>query len=122
MFLKENAIKYSKFVGRDELIKTTAKLISDDNVVGWFQGRMEWGPRALGSRSILSNATNPKMQEILNLKVKHREKFRPFAPVVCAEDAMTYFECNEPLPIPTDYMLMVYPIREKFQGKIPGNP
>jgi carbamoyltransferase len=81
---------------------------------------MEWGPRALGSRSILSNASNPKMQDILNLKVKHREKFRPFALVVPEEDAKDYFECDEPVPIPTDFMLMVYPIKEDKQKLIPA--
>ena len=119
-FLEKNNIKYTKFKSREEKIQTTAKLIKEDNVIGWFQGRMEWGPRALGARSILSNATNPRMQEILNLKVKHREKFRPFAPVVCEDDAHKYFECDTPIPKPTDFMLMVYPIKEKFHKKIPS--
>lgn len=119
-FLDENKIKYSQFKTENELIKKTAKLIFQDNVIGWFQGKMEWGPRALGARSILSNATNPKMQEILNLKVKHREKFRPFAPVVCEEDALDYFDCDKPLPTPTDFMLMVYPIKKKWHKKIPS--
>jgi carbamoyltransferase len=60
------------------------------------------------------------MQEILNLKVKHREKFRPFAPVVCAEDAQTYFVCDTPVPEPTDYMLMVYPVRKEWRTRIPA--
>lgn len=81
---------------------------------------MEWGPRALGNRSILSNPTNPKMKDILNLKVKHREHFRPFAPVVCEDDALDYFECDEPIPIPTDFMLMVYPIKKEKQKLIPA--
>ena len=119
-FLDEHGVKYSVFKNDDELVKKTADLIYNDNVIGWFQGRMEWGPRALGSRSILSNACNPKMKDILNLKVKHREKFRPFAPVVPVEDAMKYFECDEPIPLPTDFMLMVYPIVKKFQEKIPA--
>jgi carbamoyltransferase len=95
-------------------------MIKNNSVVGWFQGRMEWGPRALGSRSILSNAMNPKMQEILNEKVKHREKFRPFAPVVCIDDALEYFECDKPVPEPTDFMLMVYPIKKKYHSIIPA--
>ncbi|MBR9677243.1 carbamoyltransferase [Candidatus Woesearchaeota archaeon] len=119
-FLKNMKIKYYKFKNDKELIKTTAKLIQQNNVIGWFQNRMEWGPRALGARSILSNPTNPQMQEVLNLKVKHREKFRPFAPVVCADDALKYFECDIPIPEPTDYMLMVYPIKKQWQKKIPA--
>lgn len=119
-FLDKNSVNYSEFKDEKELVKTVAKLINEDNVIGWFQGEMEWGPRALGSRSILSNACNPKMQEILNLKVKHREKFRPFAPVVCEEDALKYFECDKPVPEPTDYMLMVYPIVKKWHTKIPS--
>ena len=81
---------------------------------------MEWGPRALGTRSILSNATNPQMQEILNVKVKHREKFRPFAPVVPANEAFKYFECDSPIPEMTDFMLMVYPIKKEWHKKIPA--
>jgi len=119
-FLDSNKIKYFEFKTKKELIKKTASLIYYDNVIGWFQGRMEWGPRALGARSILSNPTNPKMQEILNLKVKHREKFRPFAPVVCVDDALKYFDCDKPIPEPTDFMLMVYPIFKKWHKKIPS--
>jgi len=119
-FLDEYKINYTSFKNDEELVKKTAELIYKDNVVGWFQGRMEWGPRALGSRSILSNACNPKMQDILNLKVKHREKFRPFAPVVPEEDAKGYFECDEPVPIPTDFMLMVYPIKKDKQKLVPA--
>ena len=119
-FLDKNKIKYSTFKSNKELVRETARLINKDKVIGWFQGRMEWGPRALGSRSILSNATNPEMQEILNLKVKHREKFRPFAPVVCEDDALKYFDCDKSIPEPTDYMLMVYPIFKKWHKKIPS--
>ncbi len=119
-YLDEHRIKYTTFKNEKELVDTTAKLIFEDNVIGWFQGKMEWGPRALGSRSILSNACNQKMQEILNLKVKHREKFRPFAPVVCIEEASDYFECDAPIPEPADYMLMVYPIKKQWHSKIPA--
>ncbi len=118
--LDENRIKYSKFKNNEELIRTTAKMIHNNNVIGWFQHGMEWGPRALGARSILSDACNPKMKEILNLKVKHREKFRPFAPVVCEDDALKYFDCDKPLPKPTDFMLMVYPVLKKWRDKIPA--
>ncbi len=119
-FLSDNAITYHKFKNSKELVSTTAKLISEDQVIGWFQGRMEWGPRALGSRSILSNASNPAMKDILNSKVKHREKFRPFAPVVCEDDALKYFDCDTPVPEPTDFMLMVYPVRKQWHKKIPS--
>ena len=119
-FLDKNKIRYYKFKNENELIKKTARLIYDNYVIGWFQNRMEWGPRALGSRSILSNPCNKKMQEILNLKVKHREKFRPFAPVVCEEDALKYFDCDKPIPEPTDFMLMVYPIKKKYHKRIPA--
>ncbi len=119
-FLDKNEIRYYKFKNDKELIEKTAELIFKNNVIGWFQGRMEWGPRALGSRSILSNAGNPEMQEVLNLKVKHREKFRPFAPVVCENDALKYFDCDKPIPSPTDFMLMVYPIKKKWHKQIPS--
>jgi len=119
-FLDKNNIKYSEFNDNKELLDKVSKLIYNNNVIGWFQGRMEWGPRALGSRSILSNPCNPKMKEILNVKVKHREKFRPFAPVVCIENASKYFECDKPISEATDFMLMVYPIRKKWQKKIPA--
>ncbi len=119
-FLDKNSIKYSTFRDDRELIQKTARLIRENNVIGWFHGRMEWGPRALGARSILSDPTNPNMQDILNLKVKHREKFRPFAPVVCEDDTKEYFECDEPVPIPTDFMLMVYPIHKDKQKLIPA--
>jgi|TARA_B100000315_G_C14586377_1_gene593253 carbamoyltransferase len=119
-FLDKNKIKYSEFKDEKELIKTSAKMIYDNYVVGWFHLGMEWGPRALGARSILSNPCNPKMQEILNQKVKHREKFRPFAPVVCEDDALKYFDSDVPIPEPTDYMLMVYPIKKEWQKKIPA--
>ncbi len=119
-FLDKNNIKYSEFKNDEELVETTAGLVFDNNVVGWFQGRMEWGPRALGARSILANPCNPEAQELLNTKVKHREKFRPFAPVVCVENAEDFFYCDNPVPEPTDYMLMVYPVYKKWHKIIPS--
>ncbi len=119
-YLDLNDITYREFTSKEKLVQTTAKLIHQNNVIGWFQGRMECGPRALGSRSILANPTNPEMREILNLKVKHREEFRPFAPAVCEDDALKYFDCDKPIPLPTDFMLMVYPIREEWHKKIPA--
>jgi len=119
-FLDKNKIKHLKFKDEKELIKTTAKLIHENNVIGWFQGRMEFGPRALGNRSILANPCNPEAKELLNTKVKHREKFRPFAPVVCKDNTLKYFECDKSIPEPTDFMLMVYPVRKGWHKKIPS--
>ena len=90
-------------VDDDELIEQTASALADDQAIGWFQGRMEFGPRALGARSILGNARSPSMQKMLNLKVKYRESFRPFAPSVLREDVADWFELDGDSP----YMLMV---------------
>ena len=81
---------------------------------------MEWGPRALGNRSILANPLNPEMRDILNKKVKHREEFRPFAPAICEEDIGRFFDIDNPLPTPTQYMLMVYPIRKEWRRRLPS--
>lgn len=119
VFLEKN-IKFHECKNKKDVVQTTVELLAKEKVVGWFQGRMEWGPRALGSRSILADASNPKMKEILNLKVKHREHFRPFAPVVCEDDAQKFFECDSPIPHATDFMLMVYPVRKQWHKKIPA--
>lgn len=119
-FLDSNNVKYTEFKSEEDLIKSVAKLIYENNVVGWLHGGMEFGPRALGGRSILSNPCNPKMQDILNLKVKHRERFRPFAPVICLEDVKDYFEADKDIPLAADYMLMVYPIKKNKQKLIPA--
>ena len=116
-YLDDKNINYFQFKSDDDLIKTTAKLIWENNVIGWFQGSMEWGPRALGARSIISNATNPEMKDIINAKVKHRELFRPFAPAVTAEDAKKYFELDKE---DEKFMLFVYPIKKEFHKKIPA--
>lgn len=120
IFLEEKNIIYKTFKSDHDLISTVATLIKDKAVIGWFQGPMEWGPRALGNRSILASPLFHDMRDILNAKVKHRELFRPFAPVICADDATKYFLCDNPVPNPTDYMLMVYPIMEKEKTKIPA--
>lgn len=118
-FLKDHQIIHKEFQTDDLLLEEVANLLKDRYVIGWFQGRMEWGPRALGNRSILASPIPEEMRDILNAKVKHRELFRPFAPVVCSDDALTFFECDSPVPEPTDYMLMVYPIKEQYRAKIP---
>lgn len=104
-----------KFENFDELGSTVADLINTGNVVGWFQGRMEFGPRALGNRSILGDARNAEMQKKLNLKIKYREGFRPFAPSVKAEEAKNYFELDTASP----YMLIVAPVKESRRNKMP---
>ncbi|MGO8741060.1 MAG: carbamoyltransferase [Limisphaerales bacterium] len=100
----------------DELLEATVKLLADEKVVGWFQGRMEFGPRALGNRSILGDARSPRMQSVMNLKVKFRESFRPFAPVVRRERAADYFELDEDSP----YMLLAAPVRAGLRLPLPA--
>jgi carbamoyltransferase len=95
-------------LGDDEVIDRTASALADEKAVGWFQGRMEFGPRALGARSILADARSPAMQRTLNLKVKYRESFRPFAPSVLREDVADWFE----LDVDSPYMLMVADVVE----------
>ena len=87
----------------------TADLLSTGNVVGWFSGRMEFGPRALGARSIIGDSRDRQMQRKLNLKIKYRESFRPFAPSCLVEDVSEYFDLDRPSP----YMLLVAPVREE---------
>ena len=93
--------------GNDQVIEETAAALAEGAAVGWFQGRMEFGPRALGARSILGNPANPEMQRTLNLKVKYRESFRPFAPAVLREDVSEWFELDRDSP----YMLLVAGVR-----------
>lgn len=101
----------------DELLEKAARLIADGKIVGWFQGRMEFGPRALGARSILADARNPDVQRVLNLKIKYREGFRPFAPVVPAEEVGDYFEYGGASP----YMMMVKKVKpERCYDLPPG--
>ena len=109
--------KYVRFDNFEDLPARVAQIIAEGNVVGWFQGRMEFGPRALGNRSILGDARNSEMQLKLNLKIKYRESFRPFAPSVLAEDCSEYFELEKPSP----YMLLVANVQQKHVNKIPGN-
>jgi carbamoyltransferase len=106
-FLDSKNITYESF-DRESLLKKTAQLIADGNIVGWYQGKMEWGPRALGNRSILADPRRADMKDILNAKIKHRESFRPFAPSILEEYASEYFEIDVPSP----YMLMVAPVKK----------
>jgi carbamoyltransferase len=107
-YLTENGIVFHE-LGYDELLDRTCQLIEEQNVVGWFQGRMEFGPRALGNRSILADARNPANKDVVNLKIKFRESFRPFAPSVLEERVGDWFELGQPSP----YMLLVAPVREE---------
>ncbi|MBM4355634.1 MAG: carbamoyltransferase [Deltaproteobacteria bacterium] len=100
----------------DALTARVAGLMNEGKVVGWFQGRMEWGPRALGNRSIIGDARNPEMQKKLNLKIKFREGFRPFAPSVLMERASDYFEMHAPSP----YMLLVADVVKSRRHDLPG--
>ena len=97
----------SKRYGDDEICDVIGEHLKDQKIVGWFQGRMEFGPRALGNRSIIGDARSPEMQARMNLKIKFRESFRPFAPIVLREDVSEYFEHNSDSP----YMLIVAPVR-----------
>jgi len=106
-FLAKSNIPYTELKD-DEIPDKIADLIAQEKVVGWFQGRMEFGPRALGNRSIIGDARSPKMQEIMNLKIKFRESFRPFAPSVIEEKASEFFDLDRESP----YMLLVAPVKK----------
>lgn len=108
---------FEKVEDFEVLAEKTARVIAAGNVVGWFQGRMEFGPRALGNRSILGDARNSDMQLKLNLKIKYRESFRPFAPSVLAEDCTEYFDLQTDSP----YMLLVAQVKNKRLNSVPGN-
>jgi len=109
----------AKFVALqdDQLIEVTAQALVDQKAVGWFQGRMEFGPRALGGRSILGDPRSETMQKTLNLKIKYRESFRPFAPSVLREDVADWFEINEDSP----YMLMVADVAQHRRRQMTAN-
>ena len=114
----ERTVRSFNKLEKDALLDFTVELLKAEKVIGWFQGRMEFGPRALGNRSILGDARSPRMQSVMNLKVKFRESFRPFAPIVRRERVADYFELDvgialhaagragqtgiAPRPLPTD--------------------
>ena len=109
-YLKSAGVEYDRFEDERQLCECVAGVIAQGSVVGWFQGPMEFGPRALGGRSILGDARDPAMQSKINMKVKFREGFRPFAPAVMSEHASEYFEMKRGLESP--YMLLVMPVRD----------
>ncbi len=115
-FKKHKAV-YRKIYNFADLCSEVADLIDNGNVVGWFQGRMEYGPRALGNRSILGDARNVEMQKKLNLKIKYREGFRPFAPSVLIECSEEFFD----LPVASPYMLLIADVKEKRRKNLPDN-
>src|SRR5579864_3691722 len=110
----EKAGLESRKLEREALLQKTAEQIAAGNVVGWFQGRMEWGPRALGNRSIVAHPGLPNMKDVLNARIKHREWFRPFAPSIMAEYQHEYFEHDHPSP----FMLHVYKIRPQKRKQL----
>jgi carbamoyltransferase len=99
-----------------ELMRRTAEIIADGKILGWFQGRAEWGPRALGNRSIVADPRRPEMKDVLNRRIKHREIFRPFAPSILAEATGEYFEKSHPSP----FMTLAYSVRPAMRDKIPA--
>jgi carbamoyltransferase len=103
-------------LGEDTLMQRTAAIIADGEILGWFQGRAEWGPRALGNRSIVAAPRRPEMKEVLNQRIKHREIFRPFAPSILAESTGEWFEKSYPSP----FMTLAYSVRPERRDKIPA--
>jgi carbamoyltransferase len=116
-YLRKYEPQYEYFEEFDEILSIVSKKIAEGNVIGWFQDRMEFGPRALGNRSILGDPRNPEMQRIINLKIKFREGFRPFAPAVLQEDFDQYFTQNHS----SDYMLFVFPLKEEYRNELSEN-
>jgi carbamoyltransferase len=115
-FLDAHGIPYTRYE-ESELIPQVARRIAEEKVVGWFDGRMEFGPRALGSRSILGDPRSPTMQKVMNLKIKYRESFRPFAPVVLDREVSNVFEIDRPSP----YMLLVADVKKALQKPMNEN-
>jgi carbamoyltransferase len=120
-FLTESNIPHRRFDDDGELLDQTVARLSDGKVIGWYQGRFEWGPRALGNRSILADPRNPGMKDIVNSKIKFREPYRPFAPSVLAEKAEDYFELPDAVNrFPARYMLYVTPVRPEQRKNLPA--
>ena len=123
-FLNKNDIAFEKIDDDDEFFDFVAQAIADSNVCGWFRGRFEWGPRALGARSIIADPRKPEMKELLNSKIKFREAFRPFAPSVIEEAAPDFFDFEPPRDtrqqFPARFMLYVTPVREDKRHHLPA--
>jgi carbamoyltransferase len=114
--IKEAGCTVTRFEDDEKLCSETAQAISEGQVVGWFQGRLEWGPRALGNRSILGDPRRADMKDILNAKIKRRESFRPFAPSILREEVPAWFETDDDVP----FMMQVFQVREEQREKIPA--
>lgn len=120
-FLESQGIAYQYFTDQDRMIDQVTDALTEGQVIGWFQGRFEWGPRALGNRSILADPRRNDMKNIVNTKIKYREPFRPFAPVVLADRAEEYFDFPRVAShYPPRFMLMVSPVKEDKRGVIPA--
>ena len=120
-FLTQNNIPYRRLKDEDDLVDNVVERLMNAKVIGWAQGRFEWGPRALGSRSILADPRNPEMKDIVNAKIKFREPYRPFAPSVLAECAERYFELpNACQHYPARYMLYVVPVKPAAHSTLPA--
>ncbi len=120
-FLRQNNIKHTRYDDEDKLLDSVVDHLTNASVIGWAQGRFEWGPRALGSRSILADPRNPNMKDIVNTKIKFREPYRPFAPSVLAESAEKYFDLpNAAKHAPARYMLYVVPVKKEAQAILPA--
>ncbi len=117
LMARKNKAVYHKYTSFTQLVDEVADLLASGQVVGWMQGRMEFGPRALGNRSILGDARNPEMQKKLNLKIKYRESFRPFAPSVLDEDNTSFFELDMPSP----YMLLIADVVSSRRRPLPDH-
>jgi len=120
-FLRQNAIRFRHFDDEDDLLDHVVERLTRGKVIGWSQGRFEWGPRALGNRSILADPRNSEMKDMVNSKIKFREPYRPFAPSVLAECAEEYFDLpRAQLHHPARYMLYVVPVREGRRSTLPA--
>jgi len=114
--LNESAFAISEVRDEQELSRSTAKLVAEGRIVGWFKGRLEWGPRALGNRSIDCDPRRADMKDILNFKIKRRESFRPFAPSILREHVAEWFEEDDDVP----FMMQVYQVRQEKRALIPA--
>lgn len=114
--IKEKNLTFKKFTNIDELTQNAARYVAEGNVVGWYQGRSEWGARALGNRSILANPAIKDMKNIINSKIKKRESFRPFAPSVLDEEVSRFFECN----INSEFMNHIIKFKEEWRKTFPS--